>query len=83
MIKSLSQVAHILPMINQEGGAQPGQGLTALQTVTYFVIVPLGLFVVIGGLAWISSTPKKEKQVKRDVINSIPDDNDNFITIIA
>ena len=83
MIKSLSQVAHLLPMINQEGGAQPGQGLTALQTVTFFVLIPLGLFVVIGGLAWISSAPKKEKKAKRDLINSIPDDNDDFITIIA
>lgn len=73
MIKSLSQVAHILPMINQEGGAQPGQGLTALQTVTYFVLAPLGLFVVIGGLAWISSAPKTDKAAKEkiDVINQI------------
>ena len=39
MIKSLSQVAHLLPMINQEGGAMPGEGLTALQTVTRFVLV--------------------------------------------
>lgn len=73
MIKPLSQVAHLLPMINQEGGAQPGQGLTALQTVTYFVIAPLAIFVVIGGLAWISSAPKKDKTTKEkiDVINQI------------
>ncbi len=81
MIKSLSQVAHLLPMINQEGGAMPGKGLTALETFTRFVLVPLGLFVVIGGLAWVASAPKK---AKKDVINKIEDDeNDNFITIIA
>jgi hypothetical protein len=81
MIKSLSQVAHLLPMINQEGGAMPGEGLTALQTVTRFVLVPLGLFVVIGGLAWVSSAPKK---AKKDVINKIEDDpEDSFITFIA
>ena len=81
MIKSLSQVAYLLPMINQEGGAMPGEGLTALQTVTRFVLVPLGLFVVIGGLAWVSSAPKK---AKKDVINKIEDDpEDSFITFIA
>jgi hypothetical protein len=68
-------------MINQEGGAQPGQGLTAIQTFTYFVFTPLALFAVIGGLAWISSAPKKEK---KDVLNKIDDsDNDDFITMIA
>ena len=72
MIKSLSQVAHLLPMINQEGGAMPGEGLTALQTVTRFVLVPLGLFAVIGGLAWVASAPKKAKsESKVDVINQI------------
>jgi hypothetical protein len=81
MIKSLSQVAHLLPMINQEGGAMPGEGLTALQTVTRFVLIPLGLFTVIGGLAWVTSAPKK---AKKDVINKIEDDpEDSFITFIA
>jgi hypothetical protein len=81
MIQSLSQVAHLLPMINQEGGAMPGEGLTALQTVTRFVLIPLGLFAVIGGLAWVTSAPKK---AKKDVINKIEDDpEDSFITFIA
>jgi hypothetical protein len=72
MIKSLSQVAHLLPMINQEGGVMPGEGLTALQTVTRFVLIPLGLFTVIGGLAWVTSAPKKAKsEPKVDVINQI------------
>jgi hypothetical protein len=81
MIKSLIHSAHLLPMINQEGGAVPGEGLTALETFTRFVLVPLALFVVIGGLAWITSAPKKEK---KDVINKIEDDqDDSFITFIA
>ena len=81
MIKPLIEAAHLLPMINQEGGAMPGEGLTALETFTRFVLFPLGLFVVIGGLAWVTSAPKK---AKKDVINKIEDDeNDNFITMIA
>ena len=81
MIKSLIHASHLLPMINQEGGAQPGEGLTAIQTFTYFVFAPIALFVIIGGLSWIASAPKKEK---KDVLNKIDDsDNDNIITFIA
>jgi hypothetical protein len=69
------------PMINQEDGAMPGEGLTAVQTFLYFVATPIALFLVIGGLAWITSAPKKPK---RDVINKIDDgDDDSFITMIA
>jgi hypothetical protein len=71
MINPLSQVVHFLPMINQEGGAMPGEGLTAIQTFTYFVAAPIALFVLIGGLSWIASAPKKSKKV--DVINQITD----------
>ena len=79
MIKSLTQAAHLLPMIAQEGNAQPGEGLTALQTFTYFVLAPVGIFTAIALISWFASAPKKEK---KEVINSIPDDNDNFIVII-
>ena len=80
MIKSLTQAAHLLPMIKQEGNAQPGEGLTALQTFTYFFLTPVGIFTLISLIAWFASAPKKAKQ---EVINSIPDDNDNFITFIS
>lgn len=68
MIKSLTQAAHLLPMINQEGNAQPGEGLTALQTFTYFFFAPVAIFAVIAVITWFASAPKSEK---RDVINSI------------
>jgi hypothetical protein len=81
MIKSLSQAAHLLPMIAQEGNAQPGEGLTALQTFTYFVFAPVAIFTVIALISWFASAPKK---AKRDVINRIDDEDDrDFITIIA
>ena len=60
-----------LPMITQEGGAMPGEGLTAIETFTYFVAAPIGLFILIGGLSWLASAPKKTKKV--DVINQITD----------
>lgn len=82
MIKSLSQAAQLLPMIAQEGGAEPGEGLTALQTFTYFVAAPIAAFVIIATLAWFASAPKREK---KDVINRIDDNNDDstFLTMIA
>lgn len=82
MITSLSQAAQILPMIAQEGGAEPGEGLTAIQTFTYFVAGPIIVFSIIAGLSWFASAPKKEK---KDVINRIDDENDDstFLTMIA
>jgi hypothetical protein len=81
MIKSLNQAAHLLPMINQEGNAQPGEGLTVLQTFTYFIFAPIAIFTVISLISWFASAPKK---AKKDVINRIDDEDDgSFITMIA
>ena len=82
MITSLFQAAQLLPMVAQEGGAEPGEGLTALQTFTYFFAGPTLVFVVIAALSWFASAPKREK---KDVINRIDDDNDDstFLTMIA
>ena len=69
-------------MIAQEGGAEPGEGLTALQTFTYFFAAPTLVFALIATLSWFASAPKREK---KDVINRIDDDNDDatFLTMIA
>ena len=81
MITSLSQAALLLPMINQEGGAEPGESLTALQTFTYFFAAPVAIFVVISLISWFASAPKK---AKKDVINRIDDEDDStFLTMIA
>jgi hypothetical protein len=66
-------------MITQEGNAQPGQGLTATQTFTYFVAAPVILFVVIGGLAWFAHGSEKKEKI---AITRNTDDSD-FITFIA
>ena len=67
MIKSLA--ANAFHSIAQEGMANPGEGLTVIQTITYFVVLPIALFAVIGGLAWIGGRDKSAP--KRDIINSI------------
>ena len=81
MITSLTQAIQRLPMVNQEGGAMPGKGLTALETITYFVAAPILAFAVISAISWFASAPKKEK---KDVVNRIDDEDDNsFLTMIA
>jgi len=44
-------ILHLLPTLlhlsTQEDGSMPGPGLTALQTVLYFVLAPIALFTVI------------------------------------
>jgi hypothetical protein len=68
-------------MIAQEGGAEPGEGLTAIQTFTYFFAIPVASFIIISAIVWFATAPKREQ---KDVVNKIEDDeNDNFITIIA
>ena len=51
----------IFHMINQEPGALPGQGFTALQTFTYFVAAPVGLFLLISVITWALTGSKKSK----------------------
>jgi hypothetical protein len=54
----------ILAAINQEPGAMPGEGLTAVETFSYFVAAPIGLFLVISLIVWALTGEKREKQSK-------------------
>jgi hypothetical protein len=49
-----------LLMINQEPGAMPGEGLTAVETFTYFVATPVGLFLLISLISWALTGEKKK-----------------------
>ncbi|ASY18812.1 hypothetical protein A1sIIB76_04580 [Candidatus Planktophila versatilis] len=49
-----------LLMINQEPGAMPGEGLTAVETFTYFVAAPVGLFLLISLISWALTGEKKK-----------------------
>jgi hypothetical protein len=70
MMKTLSHAATQLAAINQEPGAMPGEGLTALQTFTYFVAAPVALFLGISLIVWALTSDKK-KQTSSSVITSI------------
>jgi hypothetical protein len=70
MITHLSQVALLSGKINQEPGAMPGEGLTSLQTFTYFVAAPIGLFLIISITVW-AFTGKKKSTRPASVITTI------------
>jgi hypothetical protein len=70
MIKHFSDASAHFPLLSQEAGSHPGQGLTALQTFTYFVAAPIGLFLVISIIVW-SLTGKKKSANSSSVITSI------------
>ena len=68
----LSQLAVTSRLINQEPGAMPGDGLTGLQTFTYFVAAPIALFLVISIVVWaFTGTKKKKSDRSASVITTI------------
>jgi hypothetical protein len=52
----------ILAAINQEPGAMPGEGLTAVETFSYFVAAPIALFLVISLITWALTGEKKSSK---------------------
>jgi hypothetical protein len=53
----------ILAAINQEPGAMPGEGLTAVETFSYFVAAPIALFIVISLITWALTGEKKSSKI--------------------
>lgn len=47
--------------IAQEGTHDPGEGLTAFQTVAYFFLAPFGIFMTIVVVGYAVHRPKKDK----------------------
>jgi hypothetical protein len=57
--------------VPQEGSAEPGQGLTALETTLYFVLAPLGLFLTIVVLGYAIHRPRDGKSKATNVLTEI------------
>ena len=47
--------------ISQEDGSLPGDGLSVLETVTYFVLAPTGLFLGISLIVYLAVRPKNAR----------------------
>ena len=56
-------MTRMLAAINQEPGAMPGEGLTAVETFSYFVAAPIALFIVISLITWALTGEKKSSKV--------------------
>ena len=67
-------IASALRMGSVEGGAMPGEPLTAVQTFLYFVATPVGLFLLITVLVMAGTREKKKTEPGKkssSVIDSI------------
>ena len=47
--------------VSQEDGSLPGDGLSVLETVTYFVLAPTGLFLGISLIVYLAVRPKNAR----------------------
>jgi len=47
--------------ISQEDGSLPGDGLSVLETVMYFVLAPTGLFIGISLIVYLAVRPKNAR----------------------
>lgn len=48
-------------VISQEDGSNAGEGFTVLQTFTYFVLAPTGLFIGISLLVYLMVRPRNKR----------------------
>lgn len=57
--------------INQEDGSMPGEGLSVLETVMYFVLAPTGLFIGISLIVYLAVRPKNARGTAGRAITKI------------
>ena len=57
--------------INQEDGSMPGEGLSVLETVMYFVLAPTGLFIGISLIVYLAVWPKNARGTAGRAITKI------------
>ena len=57
--------------INQEDGSMPGEGLSVLETVMYFVLAPTGLFIGISLIVYLAVRPNNARGTAGRAITKI------------
>jgi hypothetical protein len=57
--------------VRQEGTPDPGVGLSAFQTVLYFLLAPLGLFLTIVVVGYAIHRPREAKSKSTNVLTEI------------
>lgn len=56
----LNHLPSLLHLAAQEDGSLPGKGLSALQTILYFIGAPVALFLVIAGIVVIATADRSK-----------------------
>ena len=67
----LASAIQILALDNQEDGTVAGDGLSVLETFTYFFAAPIVLFVAISVITYALTGDRKKKEKVSSVVTSI------------
>jgi len=67
----LASAIQILSLDNQEDGTVAGDGLSVLETFTYFFAAPTVLFVAISVITYALTGDRKKKEKLSSVVTSI------------
>jgi hypothetical protein len=68
---NLASAIQILSLDNQEDGTVAGEGLSVLETFTYFFAAPIVLFVAISVITYALTGDRKKKEKVSSVVTSI------------
>jgi hypothetical protein len=67
----IASVIHTLSQGAQEDGTNAGEGLSAIQTVTYYFVAPAVLFLLISVISYALTGARKKKEKNASVVTSI------------
>ena len=71
MMIHIASAIHAFTHGAQEDGTNAGEGLSVLQTFTYYFVAPVALFLVISLLAYVATGDRKKSTMSDSVITSI------------
>ena len=68
---NLASAIQMLSLDNQEDGTNAGEGLSAIETFTYFFAAPTVLFIAISVITYAVTGERKKKEKISSVVTSI------------
>jgi len=71
MMIHIASAIHAISMGAQEDGTNAGEGLSAIETFTYFFAAPVALFLVISVITYALTGERKKKEKTSSVVTSI------------
>jgi len=71
MMIHLASAIQLLSLENQEDGTVAGEGLSVLETFTYFFAAPVVIFVAISVITYALTGDRKKKEKISSVVTSI------------